>query len=110
MRCIRFVRYAKPSPTNGKGSNKKGIKRKEIKARVAEWKANNVVTETTSPYASPCILLEKPDGSKRLVVDYRRLNKITVRIHIPLSSIDDGLEALYGATIFAVLNLAQGSP
>ena len=93
--------YAKPYPTNA-------VKREEIKARVAEWKANKVVTETTSPYASPCILLEKPDGSKRLVVDYRRLNKITVRMHFPLPSIDDGLEALHGATIFAVLDLAQG--
>ena len=36
------------------------------------------------------------------------LNKITVRMHFPLPSIDDGLEALHGANIFAVLDLAQG--
>ena len=58
--------YPKPYPTNA-------VKREEIEGRVAEWKANNLVTETITPQASPRILLGKPDDSKRLIVDYRRL-------------------------------------
>ena len=80
-----------------------------IKNKVREWKEAKFLSETDSPYASPCILLTKSDGSNRLLVDYRKLNKNTIRMHFPLLNLDDSLEDLQGATIFAVLDLAQGN-
>lgn len=79
-----------------------------MKQIVGEWKEAGIVTETSSMYASPCLRVQKEDGSWHLVVDYRRLNKNTVRTNFPLSIVDDGLEELHGATIFATLDLAHG--
>ena len=92
--------YSKPYPTNV-------AKREIIIDKVREWKDAKLLSETDSPYASPCLLLTKSDGSNRLVVDYRMLNKNTIRMHFPLPNLDDSLEDLQGATIFAVLDLAQ---
>ena len=82
--------------------------RQIMKKIVREWKEAGLVTETDSEYASPCLLVLKADGTSRLVVDYRRLNKNTTRMNFPLPNIDDGLETISGATIFATLDLAQG--
>ena len=48
---------------------------------VSDWKEAGFVKETNSAYASPCLLVKKSDGSYRLVVDFRRLNKQTVRMN-----------------------------
>jgi hypothetical protein len=40
---------------------------------------NNIIRESNSPYASPVLLVDKPNGEKRLCVDYRQLNKVTVK-------------------------------
>ena len=91
--------YSKPYPTNVE-------KRETVQNKVKEWKEAKMVTETESPYASPCLLLAKADTSNRLVIEYRRLNKNTIRMHFPLHNFSDGLENLQGASIFAVLDLA----
>ena len=52
--------------------------------------------------------MQRSGGTDRLVVDFRRLNKNTIRMNFPLSNVDDGLEELHGATIFIVLDLAHG--
>ncbi|XP_043472429.1 uncharacterized protein LOC122505073 [Leptopilina heterotoma] len=93
--------YSKPYPTNND-------KREIIKGKVREWKENKIAKETSAAYASPCVLIMKPDGTYRLVIDYRKLNSITVRMNFPLPNIDDGLEKLHGATIFAILDFALG--
>lgn len=49
----------------------------------------------------------KSDGTYRMVVYYRRLNKNTDRMNFPLPNIDDGLEELHESVIFVVLDLAQ---
>ena len=88
---------------------KTSAEQRQIMRRIVrEWKEAGLVTETDSEYASPCLLVAKGDGTSRLVVDYRRLNKNTVRVNFPLPNIDDGLECISGATIFATLDLAHG--
>ena len=82
--------------------------RATMKRIVSEWKEAGIATETSSQYVSPCLLVTKEDGSSRLVVDYRHLNKNTVRMNFPLPNLDDGLEELYGTSIFATLDLAHG--
>lgn len=82
--------------------------RAEIKRIVSEWKAAGVVRETSSPYASPVLLVKKKDGSSRLVVDYRKLNAQSQRMPFPLPDLDECLEALHGAKCFASLDLYNG--
>lgn len=80
----------------------------EMNKKIGEWKTMGIVKETNSRYASPCLLTVKPDGTIRLVVDYKRLNKNTIRMVFPLPNIDDGLEFLHGVIIFVIIDLKLG--
>ena len=67
--------------------------------------ARNVIEPSYSPYASPVVLVMKKGGDWRFCIDYRRLNKITVKDAYPLPRIEDMLEALKDAGYFTVLDL-----
>lgn len=82
--------------------------REEIAKIVAEWKEHGLVEETQSPYASPVLLVKQAGGKNRLCVDYRRLNKQTVRQHFPLPDMIEQLESLAGSKMFTQLDLASG--
>jgi len=81
--------------------------REEIAKIVRDWKLSGVVVDTVSPYAS-LVLLVKQNGKNRLCVDYRRLNKQTVRQHYPLPDMSEQLEALAAGKLFVQLDLASG--
>ncbi|XP_068220221.1 uncharacterized protein [Palaemon carinicauda] len=53
-----------------------------------------------SPWASPCVLVEKPDGFYRLCTDFRRLNEVTVSDSYPLPRVDDLIDQILGWNIF----------
>jgi len=67
-----------------------------------------IIRESTSPYASPIVLVRKKDGNLRLCVDYRELNKITIKDNFPAPMIDDHLDRLKGKRIFSCLDLQNG--
>lgn len=81
--------------------------REEIHRIVTDWKRCGVVSETTSAYASP-VLLVKQAGKNRLCVEYRRLNKQTIRQHYPLPDMMEQLESLAESRLFTQLDLASG--
>ncbi|KRX61767.1 Retrovirus-related Pol polyprotein from transposon 17.6 [Trichinella sp. T9] len=68
----------------------------------------DVVEPSSSPWASPIVLVRKKDGSCRFCVDYRQLNNLTRKDAHPLPRIDDTLDALAGAQWFSTLDLASG--
>lgn len=82
--------------------------REEIAKIVADWKQNGVVRDTISPYASPVLLVKQARGENRLCVDFRRLNKQTVRQHYPLPNMLEQLESLAEGRMFVQLDLASG--
>ncbi|XP_011858346.1 PREDICTED: uncharacterized protein LOC105555908, partial [Vollenhovia emeryi] len=82
--------------------------RNEINAQIDEWLENGIVRPSVSDYASPVVLAKKKDGSNRLCVDYRLLNKKIVRDRYPLPLIEDQLDALQNATVFSTLDLKNG--
>ena len=59
------------------------------------------------PYGAPVLFVKKKDGSLRVCVDYRALNKITVRNSYPLPRIDDLLDRLQGATCLSTIDMVD---
>lgn len=68
----------------------------------------NIIRPSNSPYASPIVLVRKKNGEIRLCVDYREINKITVRDNFPVPLIDDYLDQLRDKVYFTKLDLRNG--
>ena len=78
------------------------------KAHIRQLLDAQVIRESSSPFASPIVLVKKKDGSLRLCVDYRLLNSKTRKDAFPLPRIEESLDALSGAHWFSTLDLAAG--
>nr|XP_054765533.1 uncharacterized protein LOC129272405 [Lytechinus pictus] len=81
---------------------------KEVKDTLRQLLDQGIIEPSNSPYASPVVLVKKKDGSLRICVDYRQLNKKTLKDAFPLPRIEESLEALNGAVYFSSLDLAHG--
>eukprot|EP00253_Pinus_taeda_P019644 PITA_19644 len=80
----------------------------EIKKQVHELLDKGFIRPRTSPCRSPIVLVRKKDGSWRMCIDYRALNKIMIKNHYPLPHIDDLLDQLKEAVYFSKLDLRSG--
>jgi hypothetical protein len=69
---------------------------------------NSIIRPSQSPYASPALLVRKKNGEPRLVVDFRALNRITVKDRFPLPRIDDQIDLLSHSNWFTTLDMAAG--
>lgn len=83
-------------------------KREEMQRQVDELLEKGIIEHSTSPWGAPALLVEKPDGSFRFVVDYRDLNKVTRVDPYPLPNIQETLSLLGGAQCFSVVDMASG--
>ena len=61
-----------------------------------------------SPWGAPAIFIKKKDGTLRLCIGYRQLNKMTIKNIYPLPRIDDLFDQLCGATVFSKIDLLSG--
>lgn len=79
-----------------------------IREEVSKMLETGVIRESTSPYCSPIVIIEKKSGEPRFCVDYRRLNKATVSEYAGLPPITDMIRSLGQAKYFTVLDLKSG--
>jgi hypothetical protein len=82
--------------------------KEELDRQIKELLASKIIRPSTSPFASPIILVKKKDHSWRLCVDYRKLNALTVKNKFPIPIIEDLLDELHGAAVFTKLDLRSG--
>lgn len=96
------------TPTSAKPYHTSREDRNTIKNHIQKWREHGIVEDTTSPFASPVILVKKQNGDSRMVVDYRRVNALTVKQPYPIPNIDQLIEKFTGSTMFTSLDLAHG--
>ena len=80
----------------------------ELKKQLEELLEKNFIRPSVSPWGAPVLLVKKKDGSMRLCVDYRQLNKVTIKNKYPLPRIDDLMDQLIGASVFSKIDLRSG--
>ncbi|KAL1224845.1 RNA-directed DNA polymerase-like protein [Cardamine amara subsp. amara] len=80
----------------------------ELKKQLEELLSKGFIRPSTSPWGAPVLFVKKKDGSFWLCVDYRGLNRVTVKNRYPLPRIDELLDQLRGATWFSKIDLASG--
>ena len=83
---------------------KRAIEKQEIETMLDR----GVIEQSSSPWASPIVLVTKKDGSCRFCVDYRKLNEVTIKDAYPLPRVDDCIDALSGSRFFSSLDLNSG--
>ena len=78
------------------------------KKAIEDLMAKGVIRESTSPWASPIVLVKKKDGGVRPCVDYRKVNELVKPDGFPLPRIQDCLDAVAGSQLFSTFDLTSG--
>ncbi|GJR70534.1 putative reverse transcriptase domain-containing protein [Tanacetum coccineum] len=81
------------------------VELKELKEQLQEMLENGFIRPCVSPWGAPVLFVKKKDRSTRLCIDYRKLNRITIRNRYPLPRIDDLFDQLQGAKYFSKIDL-----
>ena len=84
------------------------IYRERMAEMIEDMQAQGIVQPSSSPWASPMVLVPKKDGTARFCIDYRRLNAVSRKDVYPLPHIEDILSTLGEAKYFSTLDLATG--
>jgi hypothetical protein len=80
----------------------------ELKKQIDELLEKGYIRPSTSPWAAPILFVEKKDGTKRMCIDYRALNEVTIKNKYPLPRIEDLFDQLRGASVFSKIDLRSG--
>lgn len=82
--------------------------KQHVREMISDLLKHDVIRPSTSAYSSPIVLVKKKTGDLRLCIDYRALNKKTVKENYPIPLIDDQLDQLSGSQYYTTLDLANG--
>lgn len=83
-------------------------KQQSLNAMIDELLELKIIRRSTSPFASPIVIVKKQNGEDRLCVDYRQLNAVTVKQPYPMPVVEEQLASLAGNAIFTSLDLVAG--
>eukprot|EP00253_Pinus_taeda_P018243 PITA_18243 len=80
----------------------------ELKMQLQELLDKNYIRPSVSPWGAPVLFVKKKDGTFRMCIDYRQLNKLTIKNKYPLPRIDELFDQVKGATVFSKIDLRSG--
>ncbi|GJT11645.1 putative reverse transcriptase domain-containing protein [Tanacetum coccineum] len=81
---------------------------KELSKQLQELLEKGFIRPSSSPWGAPVLFVIKKDGSFRMCIDYRKLNKLTIKNRYPLPRIDDLFDQLQGSSIYSKIDLRSG--
>ncbi|GKG30742.1 putative reverse transcriptase domain-containing protein [Tanacetum coccineum] len=80
----------------------------ELSNQLKELQGKGFIRPSHSPWGAPMLFVKKKDGSMRMCIDYRELNKLTIKNRYPLPKINDLFDQLQGACCFSKIDLRSG--
>ncbi|GKA15402.1 putative reverse transcriptase domain-containing protein, partial [Tanacetum coccineum] len=80
----------------------------ELSTQLQELSDKGFIRPSSSPWGAPVLFVKKKDGSFRMCINYRELNKLTVKNRHPLPRIDDLFDQLQGSRVYSKINLRSG--
>ncbi|GKE95674.1 putative reverse transcriptase domain-containing protein [Tanacetum coccineum] len=80
----------------------------ELSKQLKELQEKGFIRPSHSPWGAPMLFVKKKDGLMRMCIDYRELNKLTIKNRYPLPRIDDLFDQLQGACCFSKIDLRSG--
>ncbi|GJX30832.1 putative reverse transcriptase domain-containing protein [Tanacetum coccineum] len=83
-------------------------KMEEFSGQLKELQDKGFIRPSSSPWGAPVLFVKKKDGSFRMCIDYRELNKLTIKNRYPLPRIDDLFDQLQGSQYFSKIDLRSG--
>nr|GEY71195.1 putative reverse transcriptase domain-containing protein [Tanacetum cinerariifolium] len=83
-------------------------KMKELSEQLKELSGKGFIRPSSSPWGAPVLFVKKRDGSFRMCIDYRELNKLTVKNRYSLPRIDDLFDQLHGSSVYSKIDLRSG--
>nr|GEY00008.1 putative reverse transcriptase domain-containing protein [Tanacetum cinerariifolium] len=81
---------------------------KELAEQLQELSDKGFIRPNSSPWGAPVLFVKKKDGYFHMCIDYRKLNKLTVKNRYPLPRIDDLFDQLQGSSVYSKINLRSG--
>ncbi|GJU41508.1 reverse transcriptase domain-containing protein [Tanacetum coccineum] len=81
---------------------------KELSEQLKELSDKGFIRPSSSPWGAPVLFVKKKDGSFRMCIDYRELNKLTVKNRYPLPIINDLFDQLQGSSVYSKIDLRSG--
>ncbi|GJY56414.1 putative reverse transcriptase domain-containing protein [Tanacetum coccineum] len=90
------------------GSSVYSSEMKELADQLQELLEKGFIRPSSSPWGAPVLFVKKKDGTFRMCIDYRELNKLTIKNRYPLPRIDDLFDQLQGSSVYSKIDLRTG--
>lgn len=102
------INLSSTTPIHQHGYRLSPTKRAILKEEIEKLLEAKIIKPSRSPWSSPCLLVPKSDGTHRLVVDFRKINNITIPDRYPMPRIDDLIDTVASAKYISKLDLVKG--
>ena len=84
------------------------VELQELRVQLQELLEKGFIKPSTSPWGTPVLFAKKKDKTLRLCIDYRKLNRVTIKNQYPLQRIDDLFDQLRGARVYSKIDFRTG--